>query len=119
MNADGDVLLGALDQLTNIVYRYRGHSAGTAVKAVAQALDDWLAEHAAEHHQSETFADHDDPNDPLGTVFAHLVAAVSDLTGRGLRPEVTVTEAFTEALAEWVASTAAEHNHSEPFQRTP
>ena len=119
MNTDDDVLLGALDQLTNIIYWHHRHGAVTAVNAVAEALDDWLAEHAAEHHQSEPFADDDDPDDPLGTVFAHLAAAVTDLTGRKVRPGLTVTEAFTEALVEGVAATAAEHNHSEPLQRAP
>ena len=114
----GDELLSGLDQMTNIIYWYQT-STSTGLRAAAaltEAIDDWIGEHAAEHHHSEPFFSSDRGDDPLAAVLAHLAAAVAALHTAGARPGLTFTEAFSEAVAGWVAAVAAEYHHSQPFQ---
>ena len=117
MNAVDDELLSALDQFTNALYWYRAHDPMTASDAIVDALDDWIAEHTAEHHQSKPFIEPSTArDDPLAAVIASLQAAVDKLADNGARPELTMAVALGEALGDWALVVAAEHHRSEPFQ---
>ena len=124
---DPDELLEALDQLTNTLSAVGAQL--DATDAIAEAVDDWVGEHAAEHHHSEPFAAHAaehhhsepfaahvDGEEPLAAALRQLLAAVPILDQTAHRPGITVASALTEALAEWNARTAAELNRSQPFQ---
>jgi hypothetical protein len=111
-----DLLLAVLDQFTNTIYWYQQRHQLAATDGLVEAIDDWLAEHAAEHHRSQPFSSITCDGDPLATVLAHLDAAVTTLAAQD-RPGITVAEALTEALDAWTAEQAAEHHHSQPFQR--
>lgn len=121
-----DGLLGALDQLTNAVYWYQVRHPLNAATALTEAIDDWISEHAAEHHHSQPFTtttgtdvggDGDGDGDVLAVVLTHFLAAVTDLAASGARPGLTTTAALTEAIAEWATAQSAEHHHDQPFQR--
>jgi hypothetical protein len=116
MTTQPDDLLAALDHFTNAVCWLGARAECTADQAVIEAVDDWLGEHAAEYHQSNSFTDATGPDD-LGTVLIHLAAAVTHLR-RHHRPDLTVTTALSEALHEWAAELSAEHHRSQPFQRS-
>ena len=112
-----DELLFGLDQMTNILYWYQTRASLRAGAALTEAIDDWIGEHAAEHHHSQPFLDGVDADgDPLGAVLAHLAAAITTLRAARARPGLTFTNAFSEAIAGWVASVTAEHHRSQPFQ---
>ena len=120
-SVDTDELLSALDQLTNTVYWLNQRHPITATQAIVEALDDWIAEHAAEHHQSQSFLDGaSTSDDPVGIALTHLLAAVAALS-RTDRPLLDVGRAFTEAIGDWVAATTAEHHFSDAAHpwRTP
>lgn len=113
-------LLAALDQFTNALHWYQPRHPLHAGDALAEAIDDWIGEHANEHHHSRPFTD-DDPDgagDPLAAVLTQLLAAF-DYLDAGPRPGLTTTIALAEALDSWAAEQAAEHHHSQPFQRPP
>ena len=122
VSANPDGLLSALDQLTNALHWYRDrHASLTAADALVEAVDDWLAEHAAEHHQSTPYrpGTHDNEQaDPLGVLLDVLQAAIRALDGPGERPGVTFTAALIEAIEEWNVTSAAEHHASAPFDMT-
>jgi hypothetical protein len=111
-----DGLLAALDQFTNTIYWHQHRHHLNAAAALVEAIDAWLAEHAAEHNRSEPFSDLTRDGDPLATMLVHLDAAAATLTARE-RPELSVALALTEALDNWTAEQATEHHHSQPFQR--
>ena len=116
-DADVDVLLSGLEQMTNILYWHQTRSSLPAAVALTEALDDWISEHAAEHRHSQPFLNDDsDGGDPFGAALAHLAAAVTTMHATGARPLLTLTDAFTEAIAGWVAAVTAEHHHSQPLQ---
>ena len=114
-SSNSDELLGALDQLTNALHWYRDRDPSlTAADALIEAVDDWLAE----HHQSTPYRPVTHGNeqaDHLGVLLDVLQTATHALDGPGGRPGVTFTAALTEAIEDWIATSAAEHHASAPF----
>jgi hypothetical protein len=109
-----------LDQFTNTLTWYRPHQFMPASEGIVAALDDWIAEHAAEHNRSRPFTEQsDDTHDLLAAALATLAAAVHQLNDSGARPELTAAVALGEAIGDWAAATTAQHHHSQPFDSRP
>jgi hypothetical protein len=119
MNREHDELLSAFEQLTNTLYWYRPNRFMTASEAIVEAVDDWIAEHAAEHNRSRPFTEQSDgTHDLLAAALTTLAAAVHQLIDTGARPELTAAVALSEAIGDWAAAATTQHHRSQPFRQS-
>ncbi|WP_420451975.1 hypothetical protein [Ilumatobacter sp.] len=89
--------LVALDRFVSAIYWADDDI--TLEAALTEAIDDWIAQAAAEYNDSEPFVT-GQGNDPLARSLIDLVAAVERLAA-GARPGLSVASAVGEALDDW------------------
>lgn len=97
MTPIADPELAALDRFVSSIYWADDDI--TFNQALPAAIDEWAATASAEHNNSLPFWTGTHP-DELAASLHELLAAVDQLT-QSARPDLTVTRALSEALADW------------------